>query len=566
MDYSKYKYIDGAMFETFVRSGASRLKQNIDEINDLNVFPIPDGDTGDNMYLTLDGGLREMEREQSQILWKKARALADGMLLAARGNSGVILSQIFAGINCGLKEKEQVTLGELTEAFQAGVERAYDTVQAPVEGTILTVARESVQLLHFTDEDTTLGEYAAHLVEVMHDSLSNTPELLEVLKEAGVVDSGGAGLYMIAEGAAEAVRGSAVEESDAPAAASAPKLDLNLFTEDSVLEYGYCTEFLLRLMRSKVDVEQFDEQVIIDHLSTLGDSIVAFKDGSIVKVHVHTMTPAKALDFCQQFGEFLTVKIENMMLQHNNQMEHLEEEKEDPKAEKSMAEIPTVKKKRCRYATCVVASGDGIKDVFREMGANEILEVGQGKNPSIQDFIDCFDRLNADAVFVFPNNANIFLAAQQAAEMYRDSEIHVIPSRSLGQAYTAMSMLDISFDTPEEVEKNFISNMEYAATGMVCRASREYNSHELSVTEEDYVGFTDRKLLCSSPDKVTALRDLCVKMDIADREIATVIYGEDASEQDREKAKELFHREWPSMEYYEIDGQQELYDYIVILE
>ncbi len=558
MNYSDYKYIDGSMFEGFIRSGVSGLKRNIQTVNDLNVFPIPDGDTGDNMYLTLEGGIREMERERSHILWKKAGALARGMLLAARGNSGVILSQIFYGISTGLGEKEKVTLPELTQAFHSGVNRAYETVMSPVEGTILTVARESAQMMGFADEETTLGEYASHLLNVMRDSLENTPELLDVLKEAGVVDSGGAGLLMIVEGAAAAVRGESEAEDIQPAISGTPKLDLGLFTEDSVLEFGYCTEFLLRLMRSKVDVERFDENVIIEYLSTLGDSIVAFKDGSIVKVHVHTMTPSKALEFCQQFGEFLTVKIENMMLQHNNHVEQLEAKKKDM--------IPTVKKSRCRYATCVVASGEGIKAVFRELGADEILEGGQTKNPSTQDFLECFDRLNADAIFVFPNNSNIFLAAQQAAGMYTDSEVYVIPSRSLGQAYTAMSMLDISFDTAEEVRDSFITNMEYVATGMVCKASREYRGGELSVSEEEYVGLTDRQMLSSSPDKVTVLKELCVKMGIAEREIATVIFGEDASEEDKEGVRMLFRELWPDKEFYEIDGQQEVYDLIVILE
>ena len=564
MDYRNYKYVDGEMFAHFIRNGAARLQKNIQKINDLNVFPIPDGDTGDNMYLTLSGGIQEMEREESPLLGKKAQALAGGMLLAARGNSGVILSQIFSGIGNGLDGKEKVTLRELTEAFDCGVKRAYETVLSPVEGTILTVARESVQLLQFSDEETTLGEYSAHLVEVMHDSLSNTPELLDVLKEAGVVDSGGAGLYMIAEGAADAVRGEEAEMSDQPVVSSAPKLDLGLFTENSVLEFGYCTEFLLRLMYSKVDVDTFDEQVISDYLSTLGDSIVAFKDGSIVKVHVHTMTPSKALEFCQQFGEFLTIKIENMMLQHNNHVEQLEAKRKEKEEDDS--DIPVVRKKRRRYATCVVAVGDGIKDVFREMGADEILDGGQSKNPSTQDFMDCFDRLNADAVFVFPNNPNIFMAAQQAAEMYSDSAIYVIPSRSLGQAYTAMSMLDISLETPEEMEENFITNMNYAATGMVCRASRDFHGDELTVSEEDYVGMTDQKLLSASPDKIRALEEMCLGMGIEDREIATLIFGEDATEEDRDKVRNLFRNKWEKMEFYEIDGRQELYDFIVILE
>ena len=588
MNYTEYKYIDGEMFEIFLLGGAAWLKANIQKVNDLNVFPIPDGDTGDNMYLTISGGIREMQREDSPLLWRKAEALSRGMLLAARGNSGVILSQLFAGLCAALEEKERVTLQELTEAFNAGVERAYETVVTPVEGTILTVARESTQLLRFSDEDTTLGEYADYMLEVMHDSLANTPELLDVLKEAGVVDSGGAGLYMIAEGAAGVVRGEeravqpSAEESSVAAepAAAAPKMDLSLFTADSRLEFGYCTEFLLRLMHAKTDVEHFDEKVIIDYLSTIGDSIVCFKDDTIVKVHVHTMTPSKAMEFCQQFGEFLTLKIENMMLQHNNHVIQLAEKQEtaDPAAEGSQDElllrhtekressIPVVKKKRSKYATCVVTNGQGIIDIFREMGADEILVGGQGKNPSAQDFMDCFDRLNADAIFVFPNNANIVMAAEQAAGMYKDSRVFVIPSKSLGQAYTAMSMLDISFDTAEEVRDNFIANMEYAETGMVCKACREYESMEFTVSEDDYLGVSRNQLMSASADKVEALGVLCDKMGIEDRGIATVIYGESITDEDRDKTRRLFAEKWKDKEFYEIEGQQELYDLIVILE
>lgn len=322
MNYSDYKAIDGTMFEKFVVSGAAKLAQNIQKINDLNVFPIPDGDTGDNMYRTISGGVSEMTKESDASLGKKAHALSGGMLLSARGNSGVILSQIFSGMCAELEKFDTATLNDLTGAFRTGVKRAYETVVEPVEGTILTVARESVgdDVISSFNDNTRLGEYASRILERMRQSLANTPELLAVLKEAGVIDSGGAGLYYIAEGAIEAINGNAAQAPLAETAATA-EADLSKFTEDSVFEYGYCTEFLLRLMRSKVDIDAFDENVITDYLGTIGDSIVAFKDGSIVKVHVHTMTPSKALEFCQKYGEFLTVKIENMMLQHNEQVE-----------------------------------------------------------------------------------------------------------------------------------------------------------------------------------------------------------------------------------------------------
>ena len=444
MNYYDFKLVDGFMFEKFAVSGAAKLQQNIKKINDLNVFPIPDGDTGDNMFRTISGGIKEMEKEPANSVCKKARALASGMLLAARGNSGVILSQIFYGISTGLEGIETASINDIANAFISGAKRAYETVVTPVEGKILTVARESVDdIFPLINEETTLGEFTDMLVKRMNVSLANTPELLDVLKEAGVIDSGGAGLYLIAEGAYEAIKGNDVALGETAAAATAG-VDISLFGKDDKFEFGYCTEFMLRLMSAKCDVDAFDESVIIDYLSAIGDSIVAFKEGSAVKVHVHTMTPSKALEFCQQFGEFLTVKIENMMLQHN--------ERERRKA----AELPQAHKKRMNFATCVVTTGSGIIDIFKELGVDFIIDGGQGKNPSIKDFIDAFDKINADNIYVFPNNSNIFMAADQAGRIYDKSAIHVVPSVNLGQAYAALSMLDYSSGDAEAIKRNFI--------------------------------------------------------------------------------------------------------------
>ena len=555
MNYTDCKRIDGTIFEALVKSGAGNLKRNIREINDLNVFPIPDGDTGDNMYRTIAGGLREMEKEPDAALGKKAKALAVGMLLSARGNSGVILSQLFSGMSNGLEGLREASVAEIGHAFSEGVRRAYETVVTPVEGTILTVAREAADgVSPSVDEQTTFGEFCERYLALMKDSLANTPELLDVLKEAGVVDSGGAGLYRIAEGVSDALRGNTVEADEPETQTAAEGPDLSLFDENSVLEFGYCTEFLLRLTRSKTDVDAFDVQTVIDYLSTIGESIVAFKNGSIVKVHVHTMEPHKALAFCQQFGEFLTVKIENMMLQHN--------EHERGKSET----LPEVKRARTKYASCVVASGYGVKDVFTEMGADRVIEGGQGRNPAINDFIEAFDKMNADHIFVFPNNSNILMAAQQAAKLYGASEVHVVPSKNIGQAYAALAMLDYSFDTAEEVLKNFVENMEYVETGMVTRAIRDVDYKDLSVKNNDFIGFTNKKVLSASQDKTEALHGLCEQLAIAEKSIATVIFGEGASETDRNDVRRMFAERFPDKEFYEIDGEQEIYDFIVILE
>ncbi len=554
MNYYDFKLVDGFMFEKFVVSGAAKLQQNIKEINDLNVFPIPDGDTGDNMFRTISGGIKEMEKEPANSVRKKARALASGMLLSARGNSGVILSQIFYGISTGLEGVETASINDLANAFISGAKRAYETVVTPVEGTILTVARESVDdIFPLINEETTLGEFTDIIVNRMNVSLANTPELLDVLKEAGVIDSGGAGLYLIAEGAYEAIKGNDLALGE-PAANAPASVDISLFGKDDKFEFGYCTEFMLRLMSAKCDVDAFDENVIIDYLSTIGDSIVAFKEGSAVKVHVHTMTPSKALEFCQQFGEFLTVKIENMMLQHNE------------RERRNTAGLPQAQKKRMKFATCVVTTGSGIIDIFKELGVDFIIDGGQGKNPSIKDFIDAFENINADNIYVFPNNSNIFMAADQAGRIYDKSAIHVVPSVNLGQAYAALSMLDYSSGDAEAIKRNFIENMDYALTGMVCRAIRSIEYNDVSVKNNDYIGFTNKKILSSSPDKTESLISLCDALGIAEKDIATVIYGADADDADKEKVREAFASHYSGKEFYEIDGMQEVYDFIIILE
>ena len=543
----------GEMFEKFIIGGGNKLHANVEEINDLNVFPIPDGDTGDNMYRTLAGGIKEMIKTNDKSLKVKAKALSRGMLLNARGNSGVILSQIFAGIAKGLENLDKATIFEMGQAFEEGVKTAYHAVTTPVEGTILTVARESIEdTINHVKENTTLGEFSEMIIKRMEKSLENTPELLDVLKEAGVIDSGGAGLFMIAEGVTDVINGE--EQEFIKALDNNQKdIDLSKFSKDSVLEFGYCTEFLLRLMTKKCDVDSFDPQVIIDYLNTIGDSIVAFKDESIVKVHVHTMTPSKALEFCQQFGEFLTIKIENMTIQHNE-------------VEEKKSILPKVKKTRTKYATIVVATGEGIIEVFRELGATYIINGGQGKNPSINDFLAAFDEINSDNIYVFPNNSNIIMAASQARDLYKDSNIFIIPSKNIGEAYASLAMLDYSIEDANELKQKFIDDMGCVETGSVCQAIRDVSYKDIDVKNDDYIGFTNKKVLSADTNKVKALYNLTIKLGLMDKDLLTIIYGESVTESEKEEVRKLYQEKHPNIEFYEIDGKQEVYDFIAILE
>lgn len=549
--------IDGKTFERIICGGAQNLQTHVQEVNDLNVFPIPDGDTGENMYLTLKGGIEELKGVKNQSLEQKANALAQGMLLNARGNSGVILSQLFYGLAQGLSGLEEADLNDFAKALVKGVKCAYGSVAKPVEGTILTVARESAEFVaHKTYDDASIESFFAEFLTEMQKSLEKTPDLLQTLKEAGVIDSGGAGLLYITEGFKKAIEGDVSDEIAATADTNNSKsIDLSKFDENSVMKFGYCTELLLRLQTCKTDIENFDVQPLIDFLSTLGDSIVAFKTGSAVKIHVHTLTPYKVLEYCHQFGEFLTVKIENMTLQHN---ETENKEKDSIKTR--------VKRARRKYALVTVAQGEGIKQTFLDMGADYVICGGQTNNPSAEDFIDAFDEVNADYVFVLPNNGNIVLAAKQAAKMYKDSEIRVIESKNIGQGYSALSMLDYGCDNPDKIEENLRENFAGVITGMVSKAVRTTTVNGIDINEGDYIGFTDKEMRFANADKIQTALGLVEKLELAEKSFLITIFGVDASEKERQEFEQTVMEKYPQVEVYSIDGGQEVYDFLMIIE
>ena len=558
MELAKTKDIDGQIFERLVICGVERLKEQVGVINDLNVFPIPDGDTGDNMLSTISGGLTAMKKVRENSIGKKAKALSDEMLLHARGNSGVIFSQFFYGLSCGLNGLDVADMNQITAALKEGVKKGYSSVVKPVEGTMLTVAREAAEKsADHIDENTDLLTFAEDYVSEMKESLKRTPDLLYVLKEAGVVDSGGAGLLCMAEGVKDAITGGGDEIAATETTGdTAKEVDLDKFTEDSVMEFGYCTEFLLRLQKIKTDVSAFDVKVIIDYLNTIGDSIVAFKTGTIIKVHVHTLTPHKALAFCQQFGEFLTVKIENMTLQHN---ETAKEKKNDIRDEFK------VKKARKEYGLCTVASGEGLKAILLELGADAVVDGGQTKNPSVGDFLKAFDEINAENIFVLPNNKNIIMAAQSAADIYEDGKVFVIPTKDVGQGYSALSMLDYS-GSPKEIAERLKSDSEDVVTGMVTNSVRDADINGVNIKKGDYIGFTDKTMLSSTSDKVKTAIDLVEKLGGDEKTLATVIYGVNATEEDRKRLYENMTERFKNIETYEIDGGQEVYDFILMIE
>lgn len=528
--------IDGRLYLSMIRGGAARLYAKRQTINDLNVFPIPDGDTGDNMYMTIESGCRVAPGPLDET----AAAISKGMLTGARGNSGVILSRIFAGIAQGLAGVEEAGLETFEQAMACGVDASYKAVATPVEGTILTVFREGVAAAAGSRD---FENYFDRLLDEMERSLQRTPQQLDVLRKAGVVDSGAAGLLHIVEGMRAALHG---EDAILPEAAGTPApqaVDLDAFTEDSVLEFGYCTEFLLRLQRSKVDLAHFDERELADWLSSHGESLVFFRDGSIVKVHVHTHTPGDILNHCQQYGEYLTVKIENMTLQHH---------------ENRMDERYHTKGKA--LGIVAVAAGKPLQDAFREMGADVVIEGGQTMNPPVQDFLDAFDRIGAESVIVLPNNSNILLTARQAASMYEKSRIEVLPTCDPGQGYFALASLDSS-ESIDTLVPELSEALEGTVTGMVSRAIRDSQAGSCG----DYLGICGKDIRCASPDRQQALLELAASLHPETHDIALLLTGADVPPAEADAATEALTRQFPRTEFTRVDGGQPVYDYILLL-
>lgn len=538
--------INGHVLLSMLRSGAGRLETSRADVNDLNVFPIPDGDTGDNMYMTLASGCQSASAVSRQGIGEVAAAASKGMLLGARGNSGVILSRIFAGLANGLEGLSEATPPQFHAAMRNAVKEAYSAVSHPVEGTILTVIREAVEAA--PSDAASMEDYFGALLPAMEASLDNTPELLAVLKDAGVVDSGGAGLVCIFRGMASPDAGHA---GDAPAAAGASSgPDLDAFGPDSELEFGYCTEFLLRLQNSKVeDAENFDETPIRRYLEGAGESVACFREGSVVKAHVHTDDPGAILSHCRRWGEYLTVKVENMTLMHNG----------------TVAPRDNFKRRRKPFGVVTVASGAGLVQSLREAGADFVIDGGQTMNPSTADFLAAFARVQADTVFVFPNNSNIILTARQAAEMAGDTRVVVIPTRDFGAGYVAIASMDFSSNDVDAIEAAAVENASSVRTAMVSRSTRTAEIDGVDVHEGDFIGFCDSVIMTDSPDRSSAGRSLLEKAGAADCDVCLVFHGADVPSDEAEALAGELSDLHPMAEFKLVRGDQPVFDYIFVL-
>ncbi len=552
-----FKYLGGLLFAKMMRGGASELRANADEVNKLNVFPVPDGDTGDNMTMTIESGIAAIENNDSDDLAEVIMVLSRGMLLGARGNSGVILSQFFAGIAKGFKNTNKADALTLGNAFKLGVEQAYTSVMTPTEGTILTVMREAVDYaVGKITPKSTIRTLFSDLSNEMHASLERTPEILPVLKEAGVVDSGGAGLYYIIDGLNRVLNGEEVPELNflgeaKPAAVSAAIS--GSFGPDSVMTFGYCTELLLQLQNAKCDIDAFDVEELKQFLASIGDSIVAFKTESIVKVHVHTFTPEKVFEYCRRYGEFLTVKVENMSVQHTELKEGAEsEEKKEEKKKK--------------YGIVAVSNGPGIERLFLEFGCDKIVHGGQTNNPSTNDFIVAFEGINAEHIFVFPNNGNIVMAASQAAEIYTKAKVHVIGAKTIGAGYVALSSMNFESGEPEDLIREADEAISRITSGYISPAVRDADMNGIHVNEGDTIGIINKEIVVSEPERMVACHTLADKLLETGAFMLTVFTGADARLEDSAELDAYITHKYPGVECYFIDGGQDIYPYMFVAE
>ncbi len=545
------KTMTGKEWADLLSSGYKNLALHADLINDLNVFPVPDGDTGSNMRVTTMNGIEYIK--DAQNIGDVASNFATGSLFGARGNSGVLLSQYFKGIALSLKGKETATLPELAEALQAGYQNAYKAAIKPTEGTILTVAREGIEsVLPQVNEDTPFVDFFSMLVEAMKLSLDNTPNLLAVLKEHGVIDSGGKGLLTIFEGVLAKLQGKGIRslenDIDDHENHETETIDFSVFNENSTLDYGYCTEFILQLLNSKANPASFDLQAFIAWLEEHGDSIVCFQDGTMVKVHIHTKRPSVIIDYAQQYGEFVSFKMENMALQHNGVL-----------AKKELA-----KQDRKEYAIISVAQGDGIIKLFEELGSNLVLNGGPTMNTSVTELIDAFKIVNAETIFLLPNESNLILTAHQAANLYQDSKVIVIESESLQQGYMALQMTMQTGDA-ESAQESLQAGIEYIAPYFVARASKDSSPEEkVSYKKGGYVAGRHKDITIADGSlNDTALELIQSIPDAEEKEVMFVIYGKMVSLDEANELKDKLADIYPYLEVGLIPGKQEVYSYLI---
>ena len=513
------KTINGHILKQMIISGSNNLFNHYPEVDALNVFPVPDGDTGTNMNLTITSGSKEVMNITNPNIYDVARAFSKGLLMGARGNSGVILSQIFRGFAQGMEGKSEVNVIEFTEAWDKAREVAYKAVMRPVEGTVLTVIRESsTALKQHADDFQTIEAAMEYLVKEAKASLKRTPDLLPVLKDVGVVDSGGAGLLYVLEGFLFGLKNQVVprkEISQVHVEVAGAKID----NSDDEEAYGYCTEFILRLGKDGDGKKTFIKKNFSDMIQKFGVSAVVVRDEDIVKVHVHTLKPGAVLNYAQSFGEFVTLKIENMQEQHNSLIEQ-NKAPDRPKIEN---------------AIIAVSVGEGLDKMFKDLRVTTIVSGGQTMNPSTEDFVKAIKETNAKNIFILPNNSNIVMAASQACEVAECENCTVIPSKTISQGLTACMMFNPEADFESNVEE-MKEALHLVKSGQITFSIKTTVIDGVEINQDDFMGIMEKKIVCANKDRIAVAKDLLERMIDEDSAIATIIYGEGTT---KEEAEEL---------------------------
>ncbi len=545
--------INGQLFKNMVLNGCYLLHNQHQEIDALNVFPVPDGDTGTNMSLTFSSGAKEIENLDSDDIYQISKKLSKGLLMGARGNSGVILSQIFRGFSMYLEGKTEIDCVDMAKAFNNGAKIAYKAVMRPVEGTILTVIRESAEaVVKYAKKGKTIEDVFSYFVKQAEESLERTPELLPVLKEVGVVDSGGAGLVLILTGFMSAIAGDEIQKVDVFEHVEKAASEVETGEEG----FGYCTEFILRLEENLVD--KFSEDQLKNELARIpGDCIVVVQDEDIVKVHVHTLKPGEALNLGQRFGEFIKLKIENMQEQHNSILES-KKASTTPKEEPKKAEPKEL-------GLISVAAGSGIKEMFMELNCDYVVSGGQTMNPSTEDLVQAIRDVNAKTVVVLPNNSNIIMAASQAATVLEgEIDVRVVPTKTIPQGLSACIMFNPEADIDSTLEDmtEAIANVK---TGQVTFAIKDTNIDGVDIKANDYMAMVEKSIVACVPNKVEACKETLNHLMSEDDEIITLIAGEDVSDEEL-KEVEAFVEENSDAELEVRVGKQPVYSFIIGVE
>ena len=546
-------------FKAMVAIGAERLSENAEYVNSLNVFPVPDGDTGTNMNLSFTSGAERVRLSNATKIDQLGSDLAKGLLMGARGNSGVILSQLFRGFSKAIEGKATLNTADFAEAFSHGVETAYKAVMKPVEGTILTVARESakagVKKAEHTDD---IIELMGTVLKVAQIALDKTPDLLPVLKEVGVVDSGGQGLVYIYEGFMESLTGEKVpsaekviSQADVTEIAHQENyhnVSHSIATED--IEFGYCTEIMVKLGEGETVTDTFDYDTFRNHLNEIGDSLLVVADDEIVKVHVHTEYPGEVMNYGQKFGSLMKIKVDNMRMQHDAVLEK--------------ADAPAKKLEKIPYGVIAVAAGEGVHALFKSMGVSTIINGGQTMNPSTEDILKAIESTNAEKTIILPNNKNIFMAADQAAEV-SDADVVVVASKTISQGLTAMLAFNESVDL-ETNKANMTAELENVVSGQITNAVRDTVIDGLAITKDDFMGIVDGKILTADKDRKAATIETLKKMITDDSEIVTIIFGEDSDEKESKEIAAVIEAEYDFLEVEVQEGNQPVYSYLLSVE